>query len=48
MFDVLHACSKRMARDIAAEIVELPGNHSPMLSRPSAVADVLLRVAEEN
>ena len=36
--------SKRMARDIGADIVELPGSHSPFLSRPSALADVLLRV----
>lgn len=36
--------SKRAAHHIGAEIVELPGSHSPMLSRPSAVADVLLRV----
>ena len=39
--------SRRIARDIGAEIIELPGSHSPLLSRPSAVADVLLRVAEE-
>ena len=37
--------SRRTARDIGAEIVELPGGHSPFLSRPSAVADVLLRIA---
>ena len=37
--------SKRMARDIGADIVELPGSHSPFLSRPEALADVLLRVA---
>ena len=37
--------SRRFARDIGADIVELPGSHSPLLSRPSAVADVLLRVA---
>jgi pimeloyl-ACP methyl ester carboxylesterase len=40
--------SVRRARDIGADIVELPGSHSPMLSRPSAVADVLLAVAERN
>lgn len=40
--------SRRAARDIGADIVELPGSHSPFLSRPSAVADVLLRVAEAN
>jgi pimeloyl-ACP methyl ester carboxylesterase len=40
--------SKRIARNIGADLVELPGSHSPFLSRPSAVADVLLRVADEN
>jgi len=38
--------SRRAAARIGAEIVELPGSHSPMLSRPSAVADVLLRVVD--
>jgi hypothetical protein len=38
--------SRRKAREIGADIVELPGSHSPMLSRPSAVADVLLRIAQ--
>jgi pimeloyl-ACP methyl ester carboxylesterase len=37
--------SKRMARDIGADLVELPGHHSPFLSQPSAVADVLLRIS---
>jgi pimeloyl-ACP methyl ester carboxylesterase len=37
--------SRRTARDISADIVELPGSHSPLLSRPSGLADVLLRVA---
>jgi pimeloyl-ACP methyl ester carboxylesterase len=36
---------RRTACEIGAHIVELPGSHSPLLSRPSAVADVLLRVA---
>jgi pimeloyl-ACP methyl ester carboxylesterase len=40
-------CSRRTARGIGAAIVELPGGHSPLLSRPSAVADLLLRVAEQ-
>lgn len=40
--------SKRKARELGADIVELPGSHSPLLSRPSVVADVLLRVAEGN
>ncbi|HEY7051656.1 MAG TPA: alpha/beta hydrolase [Mycobacterium sp.] len=39
---------RRIAREIGAEIVELPGSHSPQLSRPSAVAEVLLRVAGES
>ena len=39
--------SRRIARRIGAEIVELPGSHSPLLSRPSAVAEVLLHVAEK-
>jgi pimeloyl-ACP methyl ester carboxylesterase len=37
--------SRRIAHRIGAEIVELPGSHSPLLSRPSAVADVLLQLA---
>jgi pimeloyl-ACP methyl ester carboxylesterase len=38
--------AERIARDrLGAELVELPGSHSPFLSRPAAVADVLLRVA---
>lgn len=41
------AWSRRVARRIGADIVELPGGHSPMLSRPSALGDVLLRVAEK-
>ena len=38
------AWSRRMARRIGADVVELPGSHSPMLSRPAAVTDVLLGV----
>ena len=39
--------SKRIARDrLGANLIELPGSHSPLLSRPSAVADVLLHLAE--
>jgi hypothetical protein len=37
--------SKRIAHDIGADVIELPGSHSPLLSRPSALADVLVRVA---
>src|SRR6516164_723558 len=39
--------AKRIARDrLGADLVELPGSHSPFLSRPSALADVLLHLAE--
>lgn len=39
--------SKRTARDrLGAELIELPGSHSLFLSRPSALADVLLRLAK--
>lgn len=35
--------SRRVARDrLGADIVELPGGHSPLLSRPVAVAELLL------
>ena len=38
--------SRRTARDrLGAELIELPGSHSPFLSRPKALADVLLRLA---
>jgi pimeloyl-ACP methyl ester carboxylesterase len=40
--------SKRTARNIGADLVELQGSHSPLLSRPSALADVLLRIADGN
>jgi hypothetical protein len=30
------------ARSAAPDAVELPGDHSPFLSRPSALADLLL------
>jgi pimeloyl-ACP methyl ester carboxylesterase len=40
------AWSKRVARDrLGAKVIELPGSHSPFLSRPSALAEVLLRLA---
>jgi len=38
---------RRIARDIGADVVELPGSHSPLLSRPEALAEVLLRLAEK-
>ncbi|MGZ6777970.1 MAG: alpha/beta fold hydrolase [Mycobacterium sp.] len=38
--------SKRKARDIGAQLVELPGCHSPFLSRPQMLAALLLRVAD--
>lgn len=37
--------SRRAAADIGAEIVELPGGHSPLLSRPAGVAAILLGAA---
>lgn len=38
--------SRRTARDrLDADIIELPGSHSPFLSRPGALADVLLSVS---
>jgi pimeloyl-ACP methyl ester carboxylesterase len=40
--------SKRIAPHIGADVVELPGSHSPFLSRPQALADVLLRIADGN
>ena len=39
--------SRRTARArLGAEIIELPGSHSPFLSRPGALADVLLSLVE--
>jgi len=39
--------SKRVARDrLGADLIELPGSHSPFLSRPHALADVLTRIAD--
>jgi pimeloyl-ACP methyl ester carboxylesterase len=41
-----HEWAKRVARDrLGADLIELPGSHSPFLSRPSALADELLRIA---
>jgi pimeloyl-ACP methyl ester carboxylesterase len=38
--------SRRAVRDrLGAELIELPGSHSPFLSRPKALADVLLPLA---
>jgi pimeloyl-ACP methyl ester carboxylesterase len=38
--------SRRTARDrIGAELIELPGDHSPFYSRPSGLADVLVGLA---
>jgi pimeloyl-ACP methyl ester carboxylesterase len=39
--------AKQIAERLGAEIVELPGSHSPSLSRPQALADALLRIADE-
>ncbi len=39
--------SRRAAHErLGVNAVELPGSHSPMLSRPEAVADVLLRLVD--
>jgi pimeloyl-ACP methyl ester carboxylesterase len=41
--------AKRVARDrLGADLIELPGSHSPFLSRPRVLADVLLRIADRN
>jgi hypothetical protein len=40
--------SRRIAHDIGADIVELAGHHSPFLSQPAALAEVLLRIADAN
>jgi pimeloyl-ACP methyl ester carboxylesterase len=38
--------SRQVARErLGAELIELPGDHSPFYSRPSVLADVLLDVA---
>jgi hypothetical protein len=40
--------ARRIARDrLGADIIELPGGHSPFFSRPRVLADVLLRLAGE-
>ncbi len=36
--------SRQIAHRIGADVVELPGGHSPLLSRPAVVADILLRL----
>ena len=38
--------SKRMGSVIGADVVELPGHHSPFLSQTAAVADVLVRIGD--
>ncbi len=43
-----HAVSVAYSREVAAEVlhtapIELPGSHSPFLSRPAALAEVILR-----
>jgi hypothetical protein len=41
--------SRRTARErLGAALIELPGDHSPFYSRPSAPADVLLRLADRD
>lgn len=39
--------TRRAAARLGGDVVELPGSHSPFLSRPQALADVLLRVADD-
>lgn len=36
--------SRRAARRIGAELIELPGSHSPFYSRPAELAGVLSRI----
>jgi pimeloyl-ACP methyl ester carboxylesterase len=38
--------SRRVADQLGAEFIEIPGGHSPFLSRPEALADVLLSLVE--
>ena len=39
--------SKRVARErLDTEVIEIPGGHSPFLSRPAVLADVLLGLAD--
>jgi pimeloyl-ACP methyl ester carboxylesterase len=38
--------AKQIAERLGAEVIELPGSHSPFLSRPRDLTDVLLRIAE--
>jgi pimeloyl-ACP methyl ester carboxylesterase len=41
--------SKRVAPErLGAEIIELPGSHSPFLSRPQELADVLFSISENS
>jgi pimeloyl-ACP methyl ester carboxylesterase len=43
-----HEWATRVAVDrLGADLIELPGSHSPFLSRPPAVADVLLGLAHK-
>lgn len=40
--------AKRVARDrLGADPIELPGSHSPFLSRPNALAAALLALAQK-
>jgi pimeloyl-ACP methyl ester carboxylesterase len=41
--------ARRTARDrLHADVIELPGGHSPFFSRPRVLADVLLRLAADD
>ena len=40
--------SRRVARDrLGADLIEIPGSHSPFLARPSDLADVLTEISRE-
>jgi hypothetical protein len=41
--------SRRIARErLGADLVELPGSHSPFLSRPGTLVDTLLAIAHQH
>ncbi len=37
------AWSRRTAREVGAEVIDLPGGHFPMLTRPAELAEALIR-----
>jgi pimeloyl-ACP methyl ester carboxylesterase len=40
--------ARRIAKSLGADLTELPGGHSPFLSRPEVLTDVLLRIVDGN